>query len=45
MVLWVVLAESGNHCNRQHREDFQHVYRNFVFALGNEKASEALDLS
>lgn len=22
-------------------EDFQHVYRNFVFALANEKASEA----
>ena len=25
----------------KNQQDFQHVYRNFVFALGNERASEA----
>ena len=38
---WGPISPISPNWNRSIQQDFQHVYRNFVFALGNERASKA----
>ncbi len=44
---WPNVTQFGNYLwvHFRYQQDFQHVYRNVVFAVGNEKASEAGDLT